>query len=152
MPPLIKPTPLCSVHTNWWNSYIGLTLVFGLWSFFFVCLCLCVSGVTTGTRSVSLSCFCEILIISPPSLLASALIDWQEQSCRNDWRVWMKAKEEEKKEPAHQVHQRQSPAPSSPYKSQCLIPLVYHLLLHSPFTAPLSLHLVLFPSSFFFLL
>lgn len=125
---------------------MGLTLVFGLWSFLFVCSCLYVSGVTTGTRSVSLSCFREILIISPPSLLASALIDWQQQSRRNDWRVWMKRKKRRKKEPAHRVHKRQSPAPSSPYKSQCLIPLVYHLLLHSP----LSVFLFFYPAFFFF--
>lgn len=126
---------------------MGLTLVLGLWSFLFVCSCLYVSGVTTGTRSVSLSCFREILIISPPSLLASALIDWQQQSRRNDWRVWMKRKKRRKKEPAHRVHKRQSPAPSSsPYKSQCLIPLVYHLLLHSP----LSVFLFFYPAFFFF--
>lgn len=51
------------------------------------------------------------------------------------------------KEPAHRVHKRQSPAPSSsPYKSQCLIPLVYHLLLHSP----LSVFLFFYPAFFFF--
>lgn len=36
-----------------------------------------VSEVTTAALSVWLSCFRKILIISPPSLLASALIDWQ---------------------------------------------------------------------------
>lgn len=96
-------------------------------------------------------CLAELLswnIDHLSALLAGVCLNWLAATEPQKWlKSLNEAKEEEKKEPAHRVHKRQSPAPSSsPYKSQCLIPLVYHLLLHSP----LSVFLFFYPAFFFF--
>ncbi len=109
-----------------------------LWSFVVsVCvpLFLFVSDITIATLSVWLSFFLKILIISPPSLLALAVIDRQTSAGKElgRWLKWQnKNRDEERTEPAHQVHKRQGLSPSPfLFKSQRLIPRVNHRLSNS---------------------